>query len=221
MASAMLKRSLKSKVAGMSKAFLRYVNMLIVALAITSMVLQFTINPSPSLAGWGLVLLGIVTAISGIFGTISSGQIGCFGCHLILLLMSSAGLATAFVFTFTHFQSFAAALYSPLPITKADQLIRVQGSIFFVMFSCQMVVLLLATMIHVCGFIDYNEDIDAVAAAREVAKIQKTEEKRHARHVEAAAADRVNKKYKQWSGREDSDLQTPMTSDPRGGAYLV
>lgn len=220
MATALQKRSLKARVARLSTAFLRYVNMLVVALAIAVIVLEFSINPTPSAAGVGLIFLSVLTCISGVFGIVSSGQIGCFGCHLILLVSSSAGLAAAFVFTFTHFQSFSAALYSPLPIAKADQLIRICGSLFFVMFSCQMVVLLLATMIHVCGFIDYNEDLDAIEAAREVAKIQKTEQRRQARHAEAAAADKVSKKYKQWSGKEDSDLKAPMNSDPRG-AYLV
>ncbi|CAI5458861.1 unnamed protein product [Closterium sp. Yama58-4] len=225
-------KSLKGNISEMSKSFLRFVNIVIVLGAISTIALQFVIRSSPTLTGWAFILLGILVIISGLFGTISSGQAGCFNCHMFCLAVSSAGLCASFLCTFLLFNNTVDAV-DPTMSTEAvgEQYVRIVGALYFVLFAAQMVVLLLATMIHVCGFIDYNEDLEAVATAKLVAKMQREEEAERRANAEAASAaasskhqlsDKIKGKYKQWTHGEaapamsDYDMEASQMSGSRG-----
>lgn len=228
------RRSLKGMVAGLSTTYLRFVNMVVVAAAIGSVVCMFLINPSPTGTGVGFIILGFLTILSGAFGTISSGQVGCFGCHMIFLSISCAGLIAAFATIFLKFDNVLYNLWPSIEIYDAQQYLRACGATYFVLFACQMVVLLLACMIQVCGFLEYNEDIDAIENARQVAQMQQQDEYRRAR-VDALAnnplsaqtkgshlVEKMKARYSQWTKKEtipeEYDMETARLGEETGGS---
>lgn len=212
------KKSLKANVASLSTSFLRFVNMVIVAAAIGTIVLMFVINPTPTGAGVGFITLGFLVILSGAFGTIGSGQVGCFGCHMVFLTISSAGLIAAFASIFLKFDAVIYNLWPSIAVYDAKQYLRAAGATYFVLFACQLVVLLLACMIQVCGFLEYNEDIDAIAASRQVARMHADDEYRRARmeslttnpisaHTGSSnnkLVEKMKAKYSQWTRKENA-----------------
>lgn len=230
------KKSLKANVAALSTSFLRFVNMLIVAAAIGTIVIMFMINSSPTGTGVGFITLGFVVVLSGAFGTVSSGQVGCFGCHMIFLVVSSVGLIAGFGTIFLKFDNVIYNLWPSISIYDAKQYLRAAGATYFVLFACQLVVLLLACMIQVCGFLEYNEDIDAVNASRQVARMHADDEYRRAR-VESLTqnpmsahtgsgnklVEKMKAKYSQWTRKENApaigeyDMENARLGDDAGG----
>lgn len=227
------KRSLKANVATLSTSFLRFLNMVVVACALGTVVCMFMINPTPTGAGVGFIVLGFLTIVAGGFGTISSGQVGCFGCHMIFLSISSAGLIAAFASIFLKFDTVLYNLWPSIELYDAKQYLRACGATYFVLFACQMVVLLLACMIQVCGFLEYNEDIDAVENARNVAHMHAQDEYRRAR-VDALAnnpisahtkgsklVEAMKARYSQWTKKDtlpDYDMENARLGDETGGS---
>jgi len=165
------------------------------------------------------VLLGFLTILAGAFGTISSGQVGCFGCHMIFLAISCAGLIAGFATIFLKFDNVMYNLWPSIDISDAQQSLRACGATYFVLFACQMVVLLLACMIQVCGFLEYNEDIDAIENARQVAQMQQQDEYRRARRRGPCEQPLVCANQGQPSGGEDEGQVLAMDEEgyhPRG-----
>jgi hypothetical protein len=208
-------RSLLGHVANISTWFLRMVNMIIVFVAAATIVIMFIIEHSPSFpAGWGFVVLGCATVVSGIFGAVSSGQMGCFTIHLFCLFISSAGLCASFVIIFLRTSNVVKQLNYKTTKYKATQLLRVEGALFLILFACQMVVLLLACLIQSCGFIDYYEDLEATNApksAKQLAKEQAEDAKRRSKLESSSAhvlAEKMKKKYGQWAKEGESDVES-------------
>eukprot|EP00271_Cylindrocystis_brebissonii_P014225 TRINITY_DN35510_c0_g1_i1.p1 TRINITY_DN35510_c0_g1~~TRINITY_DN35510_c0_g1_i1.p1 ORF type:complete len:223 (-),score=23.00 TRINITY_DN35510_c0_g1_i1:1087-1755(-) len=156
------RRSVKYHVANISTGFLRTINVIVVAGAVGSIIVQFLLRNSPSFpGGWGFVGLGVVTAIAGLFGAISSGQGGCFGCHMMCMLISTIGLCAGFLLIFLKFNDVFENLGYSGEIYDAKNYLRIAGAVYFVLFCAQLVIFMLATLIHTCGFIDYYEDLEA------------------------------------------------------------
>lgn len=191
-------RSLKGHVAHISTSFLRLLNMVVLAGAIGSIVLLFIIKHNPTFpGGWGFVLLGIITGISGLFGAISSGQGGCFGCHLFCMLLSTAGLCASFLIIFLKLNTVLDAIDYDIRRSSAKSFLRAEGALYFIVFCVQLVIFLMACLIQQCGFIDYYEDLEAqqveVTAKQQVAA-EKRKEKTEARssHI---LAEKMKQKY--------------------------
>eukprot|EP00850_Spirogloea_muscicola_P013813 SM000096S24842 [mRNA] locus=s96:58960:60689:+ [translate_table: standard] len=217
-------RSLKGHVAHMSKGFLRLLNLLVVLGGAGSIALIFVLEHSPSFPeGWGFIALGALTVISGIFGCISSGQSGCFGCHMMALLWSAAGLAASFLIIFFKISTALDHLHYKMSEPDARKLVKVEGALFFLLFCGQMVILLLACLIHNCGFVDYYEDLEAAGAqpsrrdAAAMAKIQHEADRRAAKNNESQAqrlATKMKQKYGKWARDGEYDLDS--TGNPVG-----
>eukprot|EP00270_Netrium_digitus_P004515 TRINITY_DN15676_c0_g1_i1.p1 TRINITY_DN15676_c0_g1~~TRINITY_DN15676_c0_g1_i1.p1 ORF type:complete len:211 (+),score=2.45 TRINITY_DN15676_c0_g1_i1:74-706(+) len=207
----MAKRSLKGHVAHISTTFLRFLNLIIVAGGLGLIVIIFVLEGSPSFpAGWGFVTLGLLTAISGLFGAVSSGQLGCFGCHLFCLLVSAIGLCGSFIIIFLRLNTVLGNMHPKHSVVTSKQLLRIEGAVCFVLFCSQLVVLLLACLIQSCGFIEFYEDLDANKSAKEIAKMHQEDELKRAKLEGSTAhrlAEKMKKKYGQWARESDYDVE--------------
>lgn len=206
------KRSLKGQVANLASSFLRFLNMVIIAGGFAAFIIMFVINSDPSPAGWGFVFLGLFTCISGLFGAISSGQIGCYSCHLFALFISSAGLCASFLVIFLRLDNVLSNLHSKKTPYDAKHLLRIEGAIFFVLFMFQLVVLLLACMVHQCGLLEFNEDLEAIPSARDTARLQQETDIKRTKVETSSAhrlAEKMKQKYGQWTKKtSDYDIET-------------
>ena len=203
-------KSIKGHVAAISKTFLRVVNLIVLAGAVATIVIMFVVSPSPSFpAGWGFILLGIVTIISAIFGTISSGQGGCFTTHLFFLFLSSIGLAAGCVLMLLKLRIVLNAVHNKLSYSDGRQLLRVEGALYFILFCSQIVILMLACLIQTCGFVDYYEDLEAItpANARKLAK-------QHAKEEAEAEKRRLKAELNAESVQERSERYSVFNKDP-------
>lgn len=223
-------RSIKGHVANLSTTFLRVVNVAIVVGGAALIVIDFVLEENPSFpVGWGLIALGVATIISGIFGAISSGQGGCFGCHLMCLALSAAGLCATFVVILLQGHSVLADMNPKLGHWRSKQMLRVEGAVCFVLLCAQGVVLLLACLIHNCDFIDYYEDLEIVTSLppnykqQEMVQLQETMEEQHRDMREATGAqklaERMRRKYGAWSSDAGSEAFDDFESQAGSRAY--
>eukprot|EP00475_Leptophrys_vorax_P031708 TRINITY_DN4818_c0_g1_i1.p2 TRINITY_DN4818_c0_g1~~TRINITY_DN4818_c0_g1_i1.p2 ORF type:complete len:263 (-),score=26.01 TRINITY_DN4818_c0_g1_i1:1195-1983(-) len=170
------KKSLKGSVAIVAMNFLRFLNVVIILGGITTIILDFMVqSPLTFPAGWGFFFLSVFIIICGLFGTISSGQVGCFGCHIFCLFVSCAGLIASILLIFMRFTDVVEEMKpnaNAYEIYDAEQYIRIMGAIFFFLFMTQMVILMLGCTVHHFGLIEHNEDLDALKQAKELARMQ-------------------------------------------------
>lgn len=195
-------------------------------------VIDFVLEEDPSFpAGWGFIALGVVTMVSGVFGAISSGQGGCFGCHIFCLAFSSSGLCAGFVIILLRGHSVLADMNPKFGHFRSKQMLRVEGAICFILLCSQGVVLLLACLIHNCDFIDYYEDLEIVTSLppnykqQEMVQLQETVEEQHRDLREATTshklADRMRRKYGAWSSESGSEAFDDFESQAGSRAYAV
>lgn len=203
--------SVKNNLGKFFMGFSRFINMLVVAGAITSVVIMFVMQRNPSGTGWGFVILGGVTFVSGIFGIFSTGQGCCFSLHLFLLMISCAGLAVSFLLIFLSQTQVLDSLNNKLSLPDATQLLRVEGAIFAVLFALQLIIILLGCCVQACGCLDYYEEKEVNASpanakrlAKQHAKEEAEAEKRRAK-VEASSAHSLAEKMKAKYGAYDNN----------------
>lgn len=194
-------QSLKGNVGVVARTFTRLLNMLIVIGAIATILLLFIIRPLPTFVGVGFLLLSCLNVISGLFGAMATGQNDCFSLHILALLLSSTGLAATFLLIFLRFQAVAWAL-NPTAMNpyRVQLLARIVGAVAFVLFTSQLVVLLLSCMLNLCRLVDHNEDLAAVKEARQRLRLERARDKKAALSEPVAhkATERLREKYKQW-----------------------
>ena len=155
-------RNAKSLLAQISTFLLRFINIAIVAGAITTIVILFVIEHSPSMpTGWGLVCVGVVTILSGVLGCISSSGDGCCQRKAFIVLLSFLGLAAGFLLIYLKFHTVLHALINKLSYYDGRKLLRIEGAMYFVLCSLQIIVLVLPCLTQSCRFVDSYEDIEA------------------------------------------------------------
>ncbi|CAI5986535.1 unnamed protein product [Closterium sp. NIES-65] len=204
------KKSLKGSVAILAMNFLRFLNMVIIVGGAATIVMVFLIQSPPTFpAGWGFFFLSTLIILSGLFGTIASGQVGCFECHLFCLFISAAGLCASTLMIFLRFKDVVLSMKpnaDPYQMYDAEQYVRILGALYFFIFMTQMVILMLGCTVHHFGLIEHNEDLDALKSARELARSEEI----HRRPkidgwVPHKLTEKMKHKYRQWTHRSAAD----------------
>lgn len=238
------KKSLKGSVAILAMNFLRFLNVVVIAGGAATMVLDFLIQaPLTFPCGWGFFFLSVFIIICGLFGTIASGQVGCFECHLFCLFLSSAGLVTSILMIFMRFHDVVEEMKpdaNVYEIYDTEQYIRILGACYFFLFMTQMVILMLGCTVHHFGLIEHNEDLDALQQAKNLARMQEEyryDEDAHSQGGPGSSrgraahggdeesegwvghrlTEKMKKKYRQWTRRGDED-EDDMEFDMEGAA---
>lgn len=214
------RRSLKGHVAACSTGFLRFLNVIVALGAVPLIVLTFMLKPSPTLAGWGLIVLGGVTILSGLLGTCTVNTLGCFGFHLFFVLISSAGTCAMAIATFVNSTKVMEALSPTLTDPPPLQMVKGLGVVCFFLTCFQLLILIVGCMVNSCGLTDYYEDLEADKgqSARELAKQQREAEERRAK-IEATSAHQLSvkmkEKYGQWNTTTSDAPQSDFEVKPK------
>ncbi|CAI5944932.1 unnamed protein product [Closterium sp. NIES-64] len=174
----------------MATHFLRFLNLIVLAGGVASIVIMLIIRPVPLFPpGWGFILLGALTVASGLLGVVSAARPGFFfDCHVFCLLVSLAGFLASFLVIFLRLDVIVGNLSPAVESGKARQLVSTEGAIYLVLFVTQLVVLLLAAIVQCCGAADYSDAYESISPVR--ASTRRYEEPRRPR-MEARAAPRM------------------------------
>lgn len=209
-------RSLKGHVAHISTGYLRLLNWILVTAAAVSVVLIFVIKSKPTFPyGWGFIGLGVVTIVAGLFGAVSTGQIGCFGCHMMCTLLSSAGLCGSFVVMYFKLNTVLDQIEYDLPRLDAKKLLRAVGALYFIMFAMQLVIIVLAWLIEACGFVDYNEDLESFKLNRrtpsrnELLRMNDEQMSDKASDDGSSQRQRLRERYPEYYASEEENQRDP------------
>jgi len=204
-------RSTKGKVADCCVGFLRFMNIIVILGGLLEIVLMFVLEGNPSFpAGWGFIVVGILTVVSGLFGVMSNGTWGCLGCQLFFLLISTAGLATAFLVIFVAENNVLQNLSHGTNVNRHDILLAV-AAICAVLFCLNIFIILFSCFMQNCGFADYYEDLDGnpMSTAR-TTRQQVQDERASVRRkekLESSNAHQLAEKMKAKYGSYNSDPQ--------------
>ncbi|GJP38006.1 hypothetical protein CLOM_g22446 [Closterium sp. NIES-68] len=226
------KKSLKGSVAIVAMNFLRFLNMVIIAGGAATIVMIFLIQSPPTFpGGWGFFFLSLLVILSGLFGTIASGQVGCFECHLFCLFISAAGLCASVLMIFMRFKDVVLAIKpdaDAYAMYDAEQYVRILGAIYFFIFMTQMVILMLGCTVQHFGLIEHNEDLDALKSARELAHSEEVHRRpRIDKWVPHKLTEKMKHKYRQWTHRgagddeEEEAMEFDMESNSIAGSHLT
>ncbi|CAI5498818.1 unnamed protein product [Closterium sp. Naga37s-1] len=182
--------SVQATMVDMATHFLRFLNLIVLAGGVASIVIMLIIRPVPLFPpGWGFILLGALTVASGLLGVVSAARPGFFfDCHVFCLLVSLAGFLASFLVIFLRLDVIVGNLGPAVESGKARQLVSTEGAICLVLFVTQLVVLLLAAIVQCCGAADYSDAYESISPVR--ASTRRYEEPRRPR-MEARAAPRM------------------------------
>lgn len=211
-ADPMAGRSFKGHVADCSTGFLRFLNIILLLGAVAEIVLVFVMEGNPSFpAGWGFIVVGLVTVASGLCGVVSKGNWGCLGLHLFFTLLSTAGLATSFLVIFVAENKVIRSVgHGNSGINKHD-LLLVIAAICAALFCLQIIMIVLYCCVQNCGFVDYYEDLDGnprfqAQMAKQRAKDEAATNARRSK-IEASSAHQLAEKMKAKYGAYNADEQ--------------
>ncbi|GJP53278.1 hypothetical protein CLOM_g12450 [Closterium sp. NIES-68] len=183
--------SVQSTVVDMATHFLRFLNLIVLAGGVASIIIMLIIRPVPLFPpGWGFMLLGALAIASGMLGVVSAARPGClFDCHVFCLLVSLAGFLASFLVIFLRLDVIVGNLQPAVEGGKARQLVSTEGALYLVLFVTQLVVLLLAAIVQCCATAgDYSDDYESISPVR--GSSRRYDESRRPR-VESRAAHRM------------------------------
>lgn len=210
----MPRRSLKGHVAHCSTGFLRFLNIIVALGAVPMIVVTFVLRPSPTAAGWGVIIVGILALLAGLIGTCTVNQPGCFHFHLLFVLLSMAGMVAFAVIIFVNTNRMMEILEPTITEPNPYTMIQGIGICCAALVVLQLIILVLTCMVNACGLTDFYEDLEAANAgpsASELARQQREEEARRAKIESTSAhqlAVKMKEKYGQYQPKEkDFDVK--------------
>ncbi|GBG45730.1 hypothetical protein CBR_g85947, partial [Chara braunii] len=185
----------------------RVLNLLVVAGGIAAIVMVFVIEKTPqSVVGLGLIGVGVVSVVTGMIGVCAASRNSCFGCYLLLAILTAGALATSALSIYLRPNEVRSRLHPRGNTSDADvkQILRIQGGIFAGMFVVSVAGIVLAFFISCCDLVNYNyEDLESSDRRRtDLQKIREDAKKgvdKKAPSRAAALADKMREKYGKFS----------------------
>lgn len=179
---------------------LRFSSFIVFLAAIAAVALTFAIKVNPSIpAGWGLIALGVVAAVSGILGMCSVGDWGFCGCHLLFSLLSTAGLAVSSAIIFISPSRALDGIKYDNSKSNAKRLLLVVAGLHLMMLVLHLLKFFLSCCIQSCFLNNYEDLEKQQPSERELAKEQKRAEKQKAK-IEGSKAHQVAEEMKEKYG---------------------
>eukprot|EP00270_Netrium_digitus_P020264 TRINITY_DN828_c0_g1_i2.p2 TRINITY_DN828_c0_g1~~TRINITY_DN828_c0_g1_i2.p2 ORF type:complete len:210 (+),score=31.57 TRINITY_DN828_c0_g1_i2:129-758(+) len=188
----------------------RFLNLLVLGAAGAACALTFVIQRNPSFpAGWGFVCLSAATALSGFFGFFTAGSLtGCFGCHLLFIMVSTAGLCATSIIIFVRKSEVLAAFQPNVSPSDADLFLTIIAGLFLGCFALNILILILSCLVGTCGYsADYYESVDKPKTAKEIAREQRADAKLRAKIESSSAHQLAEKMKKKYGFNSDYDVE--------------
>lgn len=184
------------------QVIVQILNAIVLGGGIAAIALIFVIRPNPTFpAGWGYIATGLITFLSGLFGCIFPGRFGCCGIHLLLHVLSLAGLAVCSIIAIARPGTMTAEFQPTITPAQAMDFVYVEGGIMLALFALQVLLGVLTCCAQSCGCLDRAyEDLDSNSEAKQAAKQQMEEEQRRSR-VESTSAHSLAQKMKEKYGK--------------------
>ncbi|EFJ35616.1 hypothetical protein SELMODRAFT_405133 [Selaginella moellendorffii] len=197
------------------RKFLRFLNYFVMIGAIVSVAAIVAIRLSPTWAGWGFILVAALTFLSGLLGCFPFDS--CFSYHFLALGLSMGGLGSGSLALFIKQELVEQHLKSKRSVDNTRILMRVDAILFMIMLCVQMMVLVLAFIVHHCSYENFYEDLESKNAhrAQELAKVQEEAEARSAKANDSHAAElnrKMREKYGKWT--QDGDFSDRNATPP-------
>ncbi|GJP30419.1 hypothetical protein CLOM_g1385 [Closterium sp. NIES-68] len=192
---------------------LTVLHIIVLAGSIASVALIFVIRPNPTFpAGWGFIIVGAITFLSGVFGVFFSGRFGCCGIHLLLHALSIAGTCATGIIAVAKPDTLVGDMQPTIALDKAHDLMIVEGGIMLALFTLQLLLMILTCCAQSCGCLDGGyEELDSASAAKKAAADAIKEEQRRARMESTSAhklAQKMKEKYGMVTGtKSDYDIE--------------
>eukprot|EP00475_Leptophrys_vorax_P033821 TRINITY_DN53778_c0_g1_i2.p1 TRINITY_DN53778_c0_g1~~TRINITY_DN53778_c0_g1_i2.p1 ORF type:complete len:291 (-),score=-14.49 TRINITY_DN53778_c0_g1_i2:699-1571(-) len=159
--------SIRNTVVDVASHFFRMLNLVVLVGGIASIVVIFVIRPVPLISGWGFILLGVLTVVTGLLGAVSGGRSGCcFDCHMFGVFVSLVGLIASVCVIFLRLDAIVGNLKPTVDASKAAQLVRTEGAVYFVLFVTQLIALMLAAVVQCCGTPEADDDYNGKVTGR-------------------------------------------------------
>ncbi|GBG71574.1 hypothetical protein CBR_g8990 [Chara braunii] len=180
----------------------RVLNLLVVAGGAAAIVMVFVLEHKPrSAVAFGFIGLGIVAIISGITGVCAASRTSCFICHLLLALLSAAGLATSALCIFLRMDEVTTRVHSrKMSGENVKDILRIEGGVFAGMLVLVVTGIALSIIINCCDLLNYKyEDLEMGDRRRaDMQKIRQDAKRSVARAApvkSAALAEKMREKY--------------------------
>lgn len=127
-------RSMKGHVAFVSNGVLFILNLVAVVGGITSIIIIFAMEHTPSRIGWLIIMVGSCTVASGLLGIFSTKRRGCYTFHLVFLIFALIGLISAALVIFFKPNEVQKGMHYKNGETSALKVIKFEAAIFFIVF---------------------------------------------------------------------------------------
>lgn len=158
------KLSARESAALYTRKLFRSTNYTVLATAVVSVITLLFIKLSPTGWGWMLLVIDILTVLSGIAGFVSTTEPGCYTFQVVMTAITAVlqGCLALVLFTQTIL-----CLNNLRPSTRygsddygGKALVQFHAVLSLFLFCIQWVALALSCIIHYCVFADFYEDLD-------------------------------------------------------------
>jgi hypothetical protein len=166
----MSKLTARESAAIYTRKLFRCTNYTVLATAVSCIITLLFLKLSPTGWGWMLLVIDILTVISGIAGFVSSTESGCYTFQVVMTAITAVlqGCLALVLFTQTNL-----CLNNLRPSTRSGSddyggkaLVQFHAVLSLFLFCIQWVAMALACIIHHCVFVDFYEDLDGKKGMR-------------------------------------------------------
>ncbi|KAL2653162.1 hypothetical protein R1flu_021290 [Riccia fluitans] len=140
----------------------RAMNLLIILGSIAFLAFEIQFEPHPAEFGWSLIMIAILTMMSGLIGCISSGQMSCFFPHMFFVFVSFMGLFSLSVLLFVRPEEVARKMLTfHISVSHALRHLFMDAYFFSLLGFLQFLTFMLTYIIHKRAYADHYQDFDA------------------------------------------------------------